>query len=34
VKQELPKGGFAEAFKAMAAALTAKETGVIAAREK
>jgi acetate kinase len=29
VKQELPKGGFAEAFKAMAAALTAKETGVI-----
>ncbi len=29
VKQELPKGGFAEAFKAMTAALTAKESGVI-----
>ncbi|HET6406362.1 MAG TPA: acetate/propionate family kinase [Chthoniobacteraceae bacterium] len=29
VKQELPKGDFAEAFKAMAAALTAKDTGVI-----
>ncbi|HSI14862.1 MAG TPA: acetate/propionate family kinase [Chthoniobacter sp.] len=29
VKQELPKGGFAEAFKAMMAALTAKGTGVI-----
>jgi len=29
VKQELPKGGFAEAFKAMAAVLTTKETGVI-----
>jgi acetate kinase len=29
VKRELPKGGFAEAFKAMAAELTAKETGVI-----
>jgi acetate kinase len=29
VKQELPKAGFAEAFKAMVAALTAKETGVI-----
>ncbi len=29
VKQELPKGGFAEAFKAMAAALTSKESGVI-----
>src|SRR4051812_37082055 len=29
VKQELPKGGFAEAFKVMAATLTAKETGVI-----
>jgi acetate kinase len=29
VKQELPKDGFAEAFKAMAAVLTAKETGVI-----
>ena len=29
VKKELPKGGFAEAFKAMAAELTAKETGVI-----
>jgi acetate kinase len=29
VKQDLPKGGFAEAFKAMVAALTAKETGVI-----
>ena len=28
-KQELPKGGFAEAFKAMAAALTSKEIGVI-----
>ena len=30
VKRELPKGGFAEAFKAMTAELTAKETGVIA----
>jgi acetate kinase len=29
VKQDLPKGGFADAFKAMAAALTTKETGVI-----
>lgn len=29
MKQELPKGGFAEAFKAMVVALTAKETGVI-----
>ena len=29
VKQELPKSGFAEAFTAMVAALTAKETGVI-----
>ena len=29
VKRELPKGGFAEAFKAMIAELTAKETGVI-----
>jgi acetate kinase len=29
VKRELPKGGFAEAFKAMAAELTAKDTGVI-----
>lgn len=29
VKQELPKGGFAEAFKAMVAALTSKESGVI-----
>lgn len=29
VKKELPKGGFTEAFKAMAAELTAKETGVI-----
>jgi acetate kinase len=29
VKRELPKGGFAEAFKAMTAELTAKETGVI-----
>jgi acetate kinase len=29
VKHELPKGGFAEAFKAMTAELTAKETGVI-----
>src|SRR6185369_16408734 len=28
-KQELPKGGFAEAFKAMVAALTAKDLGVI-----
>jgi len=28
VKRELPKGGFAEAFKAMLAELTAKETGV------
>jgi len=30
VKRELPKGGFPEAFKAMAAELTSKETGVIA----
>jgi acetate kinase len=30
VKRELPQGGFAEAFKAMIAELTAKETGVIA----
>jgi acetate kinase len=30
VKRELPQGGFAEAFKAMTAELTAKETGVIA----
>jgi acetate kinase len=29
VKQELPKGGFTEAFKAMADVLTAKDTGVI-----
>jgi acetate kinase len=29
VKRELPKGSFAEAFKAMIAELTAKETGVI-----
>jgi acetate kinase len=29
MKQELPKAGFAEAFKAMVAALTAKDTGVI-----
>jgi acetate kinase len=29
VKQELPKGGFAEAFKAMTDALTAKQSGVI-----
>ena len=29
VKRELPQGGFAEAFKAMAAELAAKETGVI-----
>jgi acetate kinase len=29
VKRELPKGGFAEAFKAMIAELTSKETGVI-----
>jgi len=29
VKRELPRGGFAEAFNAMAAELTAKETGVI-----
>jgi acetate kinase len=29
VKRELPKGSFAEAFKAMTAELTAKETGVI-----
>jgi len=29
VKRELPQGGFAEAFKAMIAELTAKETGVI-----
>jgi acetate kinase len=29
VKRELPKGGFAEAFQAMTAELTAKETGVI-----
>jgi acetate kinase len=31
VKRELPQGGFAEAFKAMIAELTAKETGVIGA---
>jgi acetate kinase len=30
VKRELPQGDFAEAFKAMTAELTAKETGVIA----
>jgi acetate kinase len=30
VKRELPRGGFVEAFKAMTAELTAKETGVIA----
>ena len=30
VKRELPKGGFAEAFKTMVEALTTKETGVIA----
>lgn len=30
VKRDLPQGGFAEAFKAMIAELTAKETGVIA----
>src|SRR6185503_11103733 len=30
VKRELPKGGFAEAFKTMVAELTSKETGVIA----
>ncbi len=29
VKRELPKGGFAEAFKAMTAELTSKKTGVI-----
>ncbi len=29
IKRELPKGGFAEAFKAMTAELTSKETGVI-----
>ncbi len=29
VKRELPKGGFAEAFKAMTAELTAKDSGVI-----
>lgn len=29
VKRELPKGGFTEAFKAMTAELTARETGVI-----
>jgi acetate kinase len=29
VKRELPQGGFAEAFKAMIAELTAKDTGVI-----
>jgi len=29
VKRELPRGGFAEAFNAMVAELTAKETGVI-----
>jgi acetate kinase len=29
VKRQLPQGGFAEAFKAMIAELTAKETGVI-----
>jgi acetate kinase len=29
VKRELPKGGFAEAFKTMVAELTSKETGVI-----
>jgi acetate kinase len=29
VKRELPKGGFTEAFKAMIAELTSKETGVI-----
>ena len=29
VKRELPKGGFAEAFKAMVAELTAKKSGVI-----
>jgi acetate kinase len=29
VKRELPEGGFAEAFKAMIAELTSKETGVI-----
>jgi acetate kinase len=29
VKRELPKGGFAEAFKAMTAELTAKEAGVL-----
>jgi acetate kinase len=29
VKRELPKGGFAEAFKAMTGELTSKETGVI-----
>lgn len=30
VKRDLPKGGFAEAFKAMTAELAAKETGIIA----
>src|SRR5688572_15711882 len=30
VKRELPKAGFAEAFKAMTDALTAKESGIIA----
>jgi acetate kinase len=29
VKQDLPKGGFTEAFKAMTAAMTSKDTGVI-----
>jgi acetate kinase len=29
VKRELPKGGFAEAFKAMVEALTSKESGII-----
>ena len=29
VKRDVPKGGFAEAFKAMVAELTAKETGII-----
>lgn len=29
IKRDLPKGGFAEAFKAMVGELTAKETGVI-----
>jgi acetate kinase len=31
VKKELPKGGFAEAFRAMTTELTSKETGVIGA---